>query len=85
MPSWVVDIDWINFYDDIMYWVQRITTIAVLGLVLIALLGIFINRRITIGCGLIIILLFIVAGVLEGYGIEIFLPELWDFFEGLFN
>ncbi|NVM30030.1 MAG: hypothetical protein HWN65_14400 [Candidatus Helarchaeota archaeon] len=80
-------IDYIVWWDTLMGWVTSITTIAFFGLIGIALMAYLVGaKKIAIGCIVTIAFLAIIATYLDqSYGLEIFVPEIYDFFENLFN
>jgi ABC-type transport system involved in multi-copper enzyme maturation permease subunit len=78
-------LDWIGFLDDLMYWVQWLTTLAVVGLIGIACLTYFINKKIAVDCGVLVVVLIIVASVFAQFGIQLLPPEIAGFFQNLFN
>lgn len=78
-------IDWIVLLDNLLYWVQWLTTFTILGLIGIACLAFFISRKMAIDCALIAIVLFIIATVLGQLGIQLLAPELLSFLHSIFK
>ena len=80
-------IDYIAWWDNLMGWITSLTTIAFFGLVGIALLAYLVgSKKIALGCIVTNVFLVLIALYLDqNYGLEIFLPEIYDFFESLFN
>ena len=75
-------LDWLGFFNQLMFWVQWLTTLVFFTLIGVAFLCFFIDKKITIKCGVVVIVLFIVAGILSDFGIQILAPELYAFFGG---
>ena len=75
-------LSWTAFFDQLIYWAQWITTLVVFTLVAVAFLCFFIDKKITIKCAFVVIVLFIVAGILSDFGIQILAPEFYAFFGG---
>ena len=61
----ILAIDFVVFYDDLMFWVQHIAMFSVLGLLVIACVGFFFNRRITVNCIIVVFGIIIFGTILE--------------------
>ena len=77
-------LDWIIFLDDVLGWIQLLTTFTIVGLIGLACLMFFISKKMAIDCGLLAVVLIIVASVLQGFGIQIISPAVFEFFHKLF-
>lgn len=79
-------IDLMEFWNNLIIWVQWGTTILAGILILLACLGFFLgNRKLTLNCLMVFIILGIVGWILAGYGINIFaMDQIFAFFEQLF-
>ena len=75
-------LSWVGIYEQLIFWAQWITTLVVFTLIGVAFLCFFIDKKITIKCAFVVIILFIVAGILNDFGIQILAPELYAFFGG---
>lgn len=83
-------IDFIAWWDQMIGWVQRITGIVFLALIGIAgiayLAGGNGGKRIALGCVLSAAVLLVLATyIYTQFGLEILFPDLFAFFEGLFD
>lgn len=76
--------DWILLLDNVLGWVQWLTTFTILVLLCFAGLYYFINKRAMFNCIILLVVLIIVAGVLSSCGIQIVPPEIYEFFRGIF-
>ncbi len=74
-------LDWILFLDNVLYWVQWLTTFSILGLLGIACLAFFVSKKISIDCALLAVALILVATVFGQFGIQLVTPEVFAFFE----
>jgi hypothetical protein len=77
-------LDWIAFMDDVLGWVQWLTSLTFVALIGIALVYYFVNKKAMISCILLAVFLFIIAGVFASYGIQIVDPAFYAFLRGLF-
>jgi len=78
-------IDWIVFLDDVIGWVQWLTTLTILGLLCIAGIYFFVNKKAMIDCILLAIVLIVVATVFANFGIQIVTPAVYEFLRGIFH
>jgi len=77
--------DWIEFFNQLMYWAQLLTSVTIGGLIAFALLGLIINRKMTISCGILAVVLILVTVVFAQFGIQLLLPEITALFQNLFK
>jgi len=78
--------DWILIWDQLLFWVQWITTFTLIALIGFAgLCYILRNRKWAVDCAIIAVVLLITAMILAQYGIEILSPEVYEFFQKIFN
>ena len=78
-------LDWIELLNDLIYGVQWLTTLVILGLIGIACLAFFISKKTAINCGILALFLIIIATVFEQFGIQLLAPEVFAFFQNLFK
>lgn len=80
-------VDFVAWWDNLLGWVESITTIAFFGLIGIALMAYLLgSKKIAIGCIVTNAFLLVIAAYLyNNYGIEIIFPEVFDFFDNIFN
>jgi len=77
--------DWIEFFNQLMYWAQWLTSVTIVGLFALAVLGLFINRKMTISCGILAVALILVTVAFAQLGIQLLVPEITALFQNLFK
>ena len=83
-------IDFLAWWDVMIAWVQRITSLVFLSLVGVAILAYFLGteggKRVAVGCFISAVVLLILATYLYNqFGLEIIFPNLFGFFDNLFT
>ncbi len=79
-------LDWLTFWDQLIYWVQVLTTAVLAGLLVLAFLSwITRNRKWTIDCLMIAVVLLIAGAIAGQFGIRIFAPQLYELIDWIFS
>ena len=72
-------IDWFALFNILMYYVQWIATISFFGIIGMAFIGFFVNRKIMLECIFLAIILSILDLILNTQtGIQILAPEIFS-------
>jgi len=78
-------LDWIVLLNNVLYWVQWLTTFTIVALIGLGCLLFFVNKKMAIQCGLLAFALFIVAAICGQLGIQLLAPEILALFQNIFK
>jgi hypothetical protein len=73
-------IDWFALFTNLMYYIQWLASICFFSVIGTAFIGFFVNKKITLECIFIAIIMSIIDLILNSQGIQLLAPELFSLF-----